>query len=202
MTLEQIIFYLFAGILLAASTMVVVVKNPVQAALFLVLSFFTAAALWILIEAEFLGIVLVLVYVGAVMVLFLFVIMMLDISVAEMKSRFSRYLPLCLLVSIVMVSEMIFVLIRPDKFAQIDSSAFRHAADYNNTAELGLVLYTDYMYPFEIASVILLVAIIAAIALTMRKRPGTKHQDPAKQVLVKAEDCVKTVKIEVEKRDI
>ncbi|MBT5231210.1 MAG: NADH-quinone oxidoreductase subunit J [Methylococcales bacterium] len=200
MIFEYIIFYLFSGILLLSSTMVVVVRNPVFAALFLVLSFFTAAILWVTMQAEFLGIVLVLVYVGAVMVLFLFVIMMLNLELSKLKQFYHRYMPIGLLVAVTMAVELIIVL-TPEKLSQLQQSQVSHPAEYNNTAELGRQLYTDYMYPFEIAAVILLVAIIAAIVLTMRRRPGTKHQDPGKQVLVQAKDRVKVVSIDVERRD-
>ena len=199
MTFEQIIFYFFATVLLGAATMVVSAKNPVHSALFLVLAFFTAAALWILIEAEFLGIVLVLVYVGAVMVLFLFVVMMLNMT-GNVNRVFNRYLPIGLSVALVLVTELI-ILLTPDKFVALKSSVLRHDADYNNTAEIGKQLYTTYVYAFEIAAVILLVAIIAAIVLTMRKRPGVRKQDPAHQVMVQAKDRVRIVEIIAEKRD-
>ncbi len=200
MTFEKFIFYLFAAVLVFAATMVITRRNPVQAALFLVLAFFTSAGIWLLAEAEFLAIVLVLVYVGAVMVLFLFVVMMLDIDVATLRAGFVKHLPLALLVAVVMALEL-FLVIGSGSFGieQFPAPA-AHGPDYNNTAELGSVLYTTYMYPFEIAAVILLVAIIAAIGLTSRRRPGTKYQNPSKQVRVrKGADRIRVVKMDVEK---
>lgn len=197
---EQIIFYLFAAILVGAALMVITVRNPVHAALFLVLAFFTSAAVWLLLEAEFLAITLVLVYVGAVMVLFLFVVMMLDINIAPLREGFARYLPVGGLVAVIIAVEM-GVVVGPRHFGleQVASPA-NAAADYSNTQALGRVLYTVYAYPFEIASAILLVAIIAAIALTMRKRPQTKYQDPAQQIQVKSADRVRIVKMASEKK--
>ncbi|MCK5488137.1 MAG: NADH-quinone oxidoreductase subunit J, partial [Desulfobacterales bacterium] len=178
MGFENIVFYVFAAIMVFSALMVITVKNPVQASLFLVLTFFSCSAIWILLEAEFLAITLVLVYVGAVMVLFLFVVMMLDINVARMRAAFIQYLPLGIAVLVTMIA-MMFMVVGGDHFGleQVAAPA-RQAADYNNTRELGLVLYTVYVYPFEIAAVILLVAIIAAIALTLRRRPKTKYQNP------------------------
>jgi len=199
MTFEQIIFYFFSAVLLIASIMVVSSRNPVHSALFLVLAFFTAAALWLLLEAEFLGIVLVLVYVGAVMVLFLFVVMMLNMT-GDLNRQFNRYFPIGLLVALTLATELI-ILLTPEKFVALKSEVLRHGADYNNTAEIGKQLYIQYMYAFEIAAVILLVAIIAAITLTMRKRPGVRKQDPAQQVRVNPKDRVRLVKIAVENRD-
>lgn len=200
MSFEKIVFYFFAAILVISAARVVTARNPVHAALSLVLAFFTSAALWLLLEAEFLAMTLVLVYVGAVMVLFLFVVMMLDIHIAKMKTTLLRHLPLGLGVATVMVIEMGLV-VRTKAFSveQIGGPV-RHGADYSNTAELGSVLYTDYVYPFELAAVILLLAIIAAIALTLRRRPETKYQDPAMQVAVKAADRVRIVKMKTEKR--
>lgn len=201
MTFEQFIFYTFAAILVFAGGMVISSRNPVHSALFLVLAFFTSACLWLLLEAEFLAIALVLVYVGAVMVLFLFVLMMLDINFVPLREGFMRYLPIGIVVAVAMMVEMALML-GPKYFGveQFQAPA-RHAADYSNTEELGEVLYTVYMYPFEIASVILLVAIIAAIALTMRKRPETtKYQDPSKQVLVKKADRLRVIKMAAEKK--
>jgi NADH-quinone oxidoreductase subunit J len=201
MAFEKIVFYVFATILVYAATRVITVRNPVHAALHLVLAFFTCSALWLLLEAEFLAITLVLVYVGAVMVLFLFVVMMLDINLAPLKEGFIRYLPVGLSVAVLMLIEMVLVL-RSKSFnvANMPEPA-RHAADYSNTSELGSVLYTDYVYPFEIASVILVVAIIAAIALTMRKRAETKTQNPAEQVKVRSQDRVRVIKMEAEPKD-
>jgi len=195
MGFEKVLFYLFAAILLFAAVRVVTVRNPVHAVLFLVLAFFNSSILWMLLEAEFLAITLVLVYVGAVMVLFLFVVMMLDINIAPIREGFTRYLPLGAAISVVIMLEMGIVL-SSDFFS---SAAFvdpvAHPADYSNTKELGRVLYTEYVLAFEIAAVILLVAIVAAISLTMRRRPGTKYQDPAQQVRVKPRDRVRLVQM-------
>lgn len=201
MNIEPIIFYIFSTVLVFAAALVILVRNPVHAILFLVLAFFTSAAIWILLEAEFLAIVLVLVYVGAVMVLFLFVVMMLDINMAPLREGFMRYLPAGALVFIVILFEMTLV-VGPEHFG-LDSVAtpVKHAADYSNTKELGNLLYTVFVYPFEIAAVILLVAIIAAIALTMRKRPQTKYQDPAQQIMVRRDDRVRIVKMKSEPKD-
>ncbi len=198
---EKIVFYLFAAILVYAATRVITVRNPVHAALHLVLAFFTCAALWLLLEAEFLAITLVLVYVGAVMVLFLFVVMMLDINTSPIREGFIRYLPVGLSVAGLMLFEMYLVVHSRYFSAGQMPAPVPHAADYSNTRELGSVLYTDYVYPFEIASVILVVAIIAAIALTMRKRKGTKTQNPAEQVKVRSTDRVRVIKMEAETKD-
>jgi NADH-quinone oxidoreductase subunit J len=198
MDFERFLFYFFAVVLVFAAGRVITVRNPVHAALHLVLAFFTCSALWLMLEAEFLAITLVLVYVGAVMVLFLFVIMMLDVNVTPLREGFIKYLPVGLGVAALIVIEM-YLVVRARNFGP-DSVAIpaRHGADYSNTRELGSVLYTDYVYPFEIASVILLVAIIAAIVLTMRRRPGTKYQNPVDQVAVKSSDRVRLVKMKSE----
>jgi NADH-quinone oxidoreductase subunit J len=200
MNIEPVLFYLFATILIAAAVTVITVRNPVHAALFLVLAFFTSAAIWLLLEAEFLAIVLVLVYVGAVMVLFLFVVMMLDINIVPLREGFIRFLPVGALVALLILAEMALV-VGPEHFG-LDSVAepARHAADYSNTKELGSLLYTVYVYPFEIAAAILLVAIVAAIALTMRRRPETKYQNPAEQVGVRRDDRVRIVRMASEKK--
>ena len=195
MGFENIVFYVFAGIMVFSALMVITVKNPVQASLFLVLTFFSCAAIWMLLEAEFLAITLVLVYVGAVMVLFIFVVMMLDINVARMRAAFMQYLPIGVAVLVAM-AVMMFMVVNQ---IHLDAPA-RAAADYNNTRELGLVLYTVYVYPFEIAAVILLVAIIAAIALTLRRRPNTKHQNPDDQIAVKRNDRLRVVNMDVEEK--
>ncbi len=200
MGFETIVFYFFAAIMVFSALMVITVKNPVQAALFLVLTFFATSAIWLLLEAEFLAITLVLVYVGAVMVLFLFVVMMLDINVARMRAAFIRHLPIGALVLVLMIVMMIMV-VGGDHFG-LDKivAPERHAADYNNTRELGLILYTVYVYPFEIAAVILLVAIVAAIALTLRRRANTKHQDPDSQIAVQRNDRIRMVKMDSEEQ--
>ncbi len=199
MTFELFIFYLFAAVLVFAALRVVTVRNPVHAVLFLVLAFFSSAALWLLLEAEFLALVLVLVYVGAVMVLFLFVVMMLDINVAVLREGFTRYLPVGLLVGLAIVAEMGLVLVR--YFVLPPGSAPKPVGpDFSNTRMLGDLLYTHYVYPFEIAAAILLVAIVAAIALTLRRRPGTKHQDPAAQIAVRRRDRVRLVRMDAEKK--
>ncbi len=200
MTFEKFVFYVFAAILVFAASMVITRKNPVHSALFLVLAFFTSAGIWMLAEAEFLAIVLVLVYVGAVMVLFLFVVMMLDIDLAEMRAGFISHLPVGIVVALLVGIE-IFLVVGPGNFGLEQFAApAAQAADYSNTRELGIVLYTVYLYPFEIAAVILLVAIIAAIGLTLRKRPDTRYQNPSEQVRVKkGEHRVRLVKMESEK---
>jgi NADH-quinone oxidoreductase subunit J len=199
--IEQSIFYIFAGLLIFAATMVITVRNPVHAALFLILSFFTSAAIWLLLGAEFLAIALVLVYVGAVMVLFLFVIMMLDINLAPLREGFARFLPVGVLVAVLMMAAM-GVIVGSGYFRASDLAVLApQVPDKGNTAALGQTLYTGYLYPFEIAGVILLVAIIAAIALTMRKPRGTKTQRPGEQVLARKQDRLKIVKMEAEKRE-
>jgi len=197
MTFELFIFYLFSAVTLFSAVAVVTVRNPIYSALFLILAFFSSAATWVLLEAEFLGVVLVLVYVGAVMVLFLFVIMMLDIQIDTLKEGFIRYLPVGLLVAIAVAAEMILV-VKSDVF-KVDIPA-PAPLSVNNTEALGEVLYTEYVYPFEIAAVILVVAIIAAIVLTLRRRQGVKKQDQSKQVRTRREDRVRMVKMKAEKR--
>ncbi|MEJ2575249.1 MAG: NADH-quinone oxidoreductase subunit J [Gammaproteobacteria bacterium] len=200
MTFEKILFYVFAAVLIFAAVMVITRRNPVHSVLFLVLAFFNAAGLWMLAEAEFLAIALVLVYVGAVMVLFLFVVMMLDINIAELRAGFIRYLPLGVLVAFAMLVE-IFLVVGPRTFglAQYAPPAPK-PADYSNTEVLGMALFTEHLYAFEIAAVILLVAIVAAIALTMRRRPETRYQDPSKQVAVKARDRLRVIKMPAEEK--
>jgi NADH-quinone oxidoreductase subunit J len=201
MDIERIVFWVFAVILVFAAGRVITVRNPVHAAMHLVLAFFTCAGLWLLLEAEFLAITLVLVYVGAVMVLFLFVVMMLDINTAPLREGFVKYLPLGFVVALVIFAEMGLVVGAKRFGSDMVAIPARHGADYSNVRELGSVLYTDYVYPFEIASVILLVAIIAAIALTMRKRPETKSQNVAEQVAVRRGDRVRIVKMQAEEKD-
>ena len=193
---EAAVFYSFGGVLLVAGVLVITARNPVHGALFLVLAFFTAAALWLLLRAEFLAIALVVVYVGAVMVLFLFVVMMLDINLERVREGFWRNLPLALIVGGVMVWEMITIL--AFRIWGVEPRA-QLPANYSNTRELGRVLYTDYAYAFEIAAVILLVAIIAAIALTLRRRKDSRHQDPSQQVKARREERVRLVSMPAEK---
>lgn len=198
MSFQEIIFYLFSVALLLSAGAVVAARNTIHSALFLVLTFFTTSAIWLLLEAEFLAITLILVYVGAVMVLFLFVVMMLDINLARLKEGFIRYLPVGALVAIVMAAEMIMVVGSSRFGAEHYPIPAAKAADYSNTKELGSVLYTDFVLQFELAAVILLVAIIAAIALTMRRRPNTKYQTPGKQTMVKKADRLRIVKMDTE----
>jgi len=200
MSFEQFIFYLFAAAMLGSAMMVITLRNPVHAALSLVLTFFSGAALWLLLEAEFLALSLILVYVGAVMVLFLFVVMMLDINIAEMREGFTEYLPIGALIAVLMMLEMAMVLASRKTGLLERSHPVTHGPDYSNTAEIGSVLYTDYVYPFEIASVLLVVAIVAAIALTMRKRPETKKQTPSQQIATRAEDRLRMVNLKSEKK--
>jgi len=197
MTFELFIFYLFSGVTLFSAVAVVTVRNPIYSALFLILAFFSSAATWVLLEAEFLGVVLVLVYVGAVMVLFLFVIMMLDIHIDTLKEGFIRYLPVGILVAVAVAAEMILV-VSSDVFNVNIPAPVPLSVD--NTKSLGEVLYTEYVFPFEVAAVILVVAIIAAIVLTLRRRKGVKKQDPSKQVRTRREDRIRMVKMKAEKR--
>jgi len=197
--MEQAIFYFFSAVLIFAAGMVITARNPVHAVLFLVLAFFTSAALWLLLEAEFLAIVLVLVYVGAVMVLFLFVVMMLDINLAPLREGFARYLPVGILVLALVVLEMVLV-VGPRLFGpEAVTAPARQAAEYSNTETLGELLYTVYVYPFEVASVILLVAIVAAIALTLRRRPDTRKQEVGRQVAVNRSERVRLVRMAAER---
>lgn len=192
-------FYFFAAVTVIAALRVITARNPVHAALFLVLAFFTAAALWLLLEAEFLAIALVLVYVGAVMVLFLFVVMMIDINLDRLREGYWDYLVPALIVAGVMVAEMWLILAGGSFDVQGTPIPAPKPSDYSNTRELGMLLYTDYVYAFEIAAVILLVAIIAAIALTLRHRKDTKYLDPAQQVRVRRQDRVRLVSMPAEK---
>ncbi len=196
-----ILFYSFATILIGAAVGVIFSRNPVHAVMFLVLAFFESAMLWLLIEAEFLAIVLVLVYVGAVMVLFLFVVMMLDIEVERTEGGYTRYLPLGLVIAGLMVIELMQIIWWRSS-ADVASGGFVATPDgYSNTEALGAVLYTEHVYAFEIAAVILLLAIVAAITLTMRKRPGLKQQNISEQVAVKASDRLRIVKMDAEGRE-
>lgn len=196
MGLEEIIFYVFAAILIGSTTLVVTLRNPVFCALALVLAFFTSAGIWILLEAEFLALTLILVYVGAVMVLFLFVVMMLDINLTVLREGFTRYLPLGLVVAIILVAELAMI-VGPEQFGlEAMPAPVKHAEGYSNTKEIGSVLYTDYLYPFEIAAVILVVAIVAAISLTLRRRTSTREfMKPEAQVAVRRKDRVRLVKM-------
>ena len=197
--IEQIVFYAFAALLVFSASMVVTMRNPVHSALFLVLSFFISAGLWLLLQAEFLAIVLVLVYVGAVMVLFLFVVMMLDINLTVIREGFARHLPLGIGVAILMMISMALIVGSGQFQVSQPADAASLSPEYSNTTELGLALYTDYIYPFEIAGAILLVAIIAAISLTMRKPRTHKTPKPEQQVSVRRRDRVRIVKMEAEK---
>ncbi len=195
---EQIVFYGFAGFLIFSASMVITIRNPVLAALFLVLAFFSSAAIWLILEAEFLAIALVLIYVGAVMILFLFVVMMLDVNLAPLREGFIKYLPVGVSFALMMMITMGLAV----GSGYFDTEQFtplvKHGPGYSNTAELGLALYTNYLYPFEIAGAILLVAIIAAISLTMRKPRSDKAQKPERQVAVKKKDRLRLIKMKSE----
>ena len=195
---EIAVFWFLAVVLVGAAVCVITARNPVHSALFLVLAFFTAAELWMLLHAEFLAIALVLVYVGAVMVLFLFVVMMLDVNFEGLREGFWVHLPLALAVGGVIVAEMIAIIAK----GYLDKPApAAPGPGYSNTRELGRLLYTDYAYPLELAAVLLLVAIVVAIALTLRKRKDTKYQDPARQVAVRRSERVRLVSMPAEKKD-
>jgi len=199
-TLFAAFFYGFAGLLVISALRVITARNPVHAALFLVLAFFCASGLWMLLKAEFLSITLVLVYVGAVMVLFLFVVMMLDVNIESLRKGFWRHFPVAATMGALIALELAAVLMGgfrgTQPIAVFANSATDPLAQASNTKELGIVIYTQYLYPLEVAAVILLVAIIAAIALTLRSRKDSKYQDPSEQVRVKASDRVQLVKIE------
>ena len=200
MTFQSIVFYLLAGILLASSLSVITAKNPVHAALSLVLAFFTASGLWVLLQAEFLAISLVLIYVGAVMVLFLFVVMMLDINFEKLREGFWKNLPFAAIVALLMAAELGLLLTSRQAGLSSINALPVVAENYSNTKELGKLLYTDYVYPFEIAAMILMVALVAAVALTMRKRKDSKYVDPAVQVKVCRNDRIRVVSMAAEQR--
>ncbi len=189
----ETLFYLFAVVTVFAALRVITSRNPLHAVLFLVLAFVSSSGIWMLLEAEFLAIALVLVYVGAVMVLFLFVVMMLDINIEQLRLGFWRWLPVGLLLAGLIGVQMVWVLGAQETSAGM--TAVKHGADYSNTKELGRLIYTDYAYPFELAAVLLLVAMIAAIALTLRKRRDAKRQNVSEQVKVRKQDRVRIVSI-------
>jgi NADH-quinone oxidoreductase subunit J len=189
-------FYLFSTVLLFAAFKVITARSPVHAALYLVLAFFQAAAVWVLLKAEFLAITLVLVYVGAVMVLFLFVVMMLDINTDSIRQGFWKHFPLAGFIGALIAFEMALVLMGGFRLSEEPKSAAAIAGQVANTKELGKLMYTQYLYPLEIAAVLLLVAIIAAIALTMRERKDSKYVNPSMQVRVKARDRMEVIKMD------
>jgi len=189
----ETLFYLFAAVTVFAALRVITSRNPLHAVLFLVLAFVSCAGIWMLLEAEFLAITLVLVYVGAVMVLFLFVVMMLDINIERLRIGFWRWLPVGLMLAGLIGVQMVWVLGAKETSAGMNAG--KHAADYSNTKELGRLIYTDYVFPFELAAVLLLVAMVAAIALTLRKRRDTKRQDIGKQIKVRKQDRMRIVSV-------
>jgi NADH-quinone oxidoreductase subunit J len=194
----NVLFYVFGAILVMTGLGVITARNPVHCALFLVAAFLNSAVIWLLLEAEFLAVTLIVVYVGAVMVLWLFVVMMLDIDLARLRQGFTRYAPIGALVALIVVAQ-IGLVVYVKKLGLTDAALPAAKPEgYSNTLELGQLLYTQYLYPFEIAAVILLVAIVAAITLTMRERPGQKVQDIARQVAVRAKDRVRVVKMDAE----
>ncbi|MGB7737681.1 MAG: NADH-quinone oxidoreductase subunit J [Steroidobacteraceae bacterium] len=197
----NVLFYVFGAILVLTALGVITARNPVHCALFLVAAFLNSAVIWLLLDAEFLALTLVVVYVGAVMVLWLFVVMMLDVDVEKLRQGFTRYAPLGALIALIVVAQIgLVVYVRKLGLDDAAAAVVNRAEGYSNTQELGHLLYTQYLYPFEIAAVILLVAIVAAITLTMRDRPGQKVQDIGKQVAVRAKDRVRIVKMDAETR--
>ena len=196
----NIAFWIFAATAAASAGAVISVRNPVHAVLFLILTFFSVACVWLLVGAEFLGVTLVLVYVGAVMVLFLFVVMMLDIDVARLREGWVRFLPVGLVVAVAMLAQMLVLIgIKARMAAPLPANAASEAADISNTTWLARTLFTEFLLPFEFAAVILTVAVIAAVMLTLRKRTGVKKQDPGEQARVRAADRVRLVKMTAEK---
>ena len=200
MIFHSILFYLFAAVMLGAAMGVVLSRNPVHAVMFLVLTFFQSAVLWLLAEAEFLAIVLVLVYVGAVMVLFLFVIMMLEVNIEAAKRGLTRFAPLGIGIALLLVVELIQLIWLRSRAGDSATGFVATPEGYSNTKALGSVLYTEHVYAFEIAAVILLLAIVAAITLTSRKRPGIKVQNIAQQIAVRSEDRLRVIKMDAEKK--
>ena len=194
----SILFYAFAALVVIAAIGVITARNPVHCALFLVFAFITSAVIWLLLEAEFLAVTLLVVYVGAVMVLWLFVVMMLDIDLAKLKQGFTRYAPLGVLIALIVIAQIGLVVWVRNLGLEPGTPPVPKPAGYSNTAELGELLYTEFLYPFEVAAVILLVAIVAAITLTMRRRPGQKVQDINRQVAVRARDRIRIVKMDAE----
>ncbi|MCS6763817.1 MAG: NADH-quinone oxidoreductase subunit J [Candidatus Protistobacter heckmanni] len=201
MDIKSLVFYAFAAILVLAAFKVITSRNPVHSALFLVLSFFTASGIWMLLQAEFLAITLVLVYVGAVMVLFLFVVMMLDINLEKIRRDFSKYVPMAILIGAVIIAEMAVVLVR-GFFLTDKPLASKVVSSGSNTRDLGKLIYTEYLYAFEVAGIILLAASIASVALTLRRRKDSKAQDVSAQIRVKAADRVRIVAMPVEKEEV
>ena len=198
MEFTTILYYVFSALLIFAAQRVITASNPVHAALFLILAFFSAAAIWMLLKAEFLAIVLVLVYVGAVMVLFLFVVMMLDIDMARLRAGFWSHLPLALTIGAIIAAEMMTVLVRGFVTQEAAPEA---AVNIGDTRELGKLIYTEYLYAFEIAALILLAAMVAAVALTLRRRKGSKYVNPGDAVKVKREDRIRIISMPAEMRD-
>ena len=196
---RTVLFYLFSAVTVFAALRVITARNPVHSALFLVLTFCSAACIWMLLKAEFLAITLVLVYVGAVMVLFLFVVMMLDINLDQVRQGFWRNLPVALFVGVVVVIELAIVLMTSFQVRQTDVPAL--PADYSNTKALGKLIYTEYVYAFEIAAVLLLVAMVAAIALTLRRRKDARYTDPVQAVRTRREDRIRLVRMRAQPRD-
>ena len=199
MTAQTFLFYLFSAITVVSAVRVITARNPVHSALFLILTFATMACIWLLLQAEFLAIVLVLVYVGAVMVLFLFVVMMLDVDLEAVRQGFWRNLPVSLFVGLVIVAELALVLTR--SFGEAQDGVAPLPADYSNTKALGKLIYTEYVYAFEIAAVLLLVAMVAAIALTLRRRKDARYTDPVQAVRTRPEDRIRLVRMRAQPRD-
>ena len=196
--LEQSVFYIFAALLIISASMVITVRNPVHAALFLILAFFSSAAIWLLLHAEFLAIALVLVYVGAVMVLFLFVVMMLDLNISTLREGFARFLPIGLLVAVLMLAALALIVGRADILPDLSAGMAQVEAAVGNTRLLGRTLFREYLYPFEVAGAILLVAIIAAIGLTMRPSRARRTPKPGQQVSTRRADRVRLVNMDTE----
>jgi NADH-quinone oxidoreductase subunit J len=193
----SVLFFIFAVVVIGAGLMVILSRNPVHAILFLILAFFASSILWLMLHAEFLALVLIFVYVGAVMTLFLFVVMMLNIDLSKMREKFVRYLPLIVVIALLLIGVMIAILVTPKQFAPLNAHLSNPSADYSNVKSMGTLLYTQYIYPFEIAGVILLVAIIAAIALAFHgRKPNTKVQRVQEQLQANKRDRLRIIKME------